>query len=146
MGNIFEDDFRDFLNALNNQGVEYILVGGFSVIIHGYPRTTGDMDLWVRKTEYNYIKLVEALYEFGMSVFDMTQENFLNHKEWDLFSFGKSPVAIDIMTAVKGLEFNKTFENAKIYDDGELKVRTIHKNDLENLKSKNKHFLVIKAK
>jgi len=55
-------------------------------------------------------------------------------------------VAIDIMTAVKGLEFNKTFEQAKIYDDGGLKVRTIHKNDLENLKSKNKHFLVIKAK
>jgi len=81
MGNIFEDDFRDFLNALNNQGVEYILVGGFSVIIHGYPRTTGDMDLWVRKTENNYIKLVKAFYEFGMPVFDMTQENFLNHKE-----------------------------------------------------------------
>jgi len=45
MGNIFEDDFRDFLNALNNQKVDYILVGGYSVIIHGYPRTTGDMDL-----------------------------------------------------------------------------------------------------
>ncbi|TXE08823.1 hypothetical protein [Algoriphagus aquimarinus] len=75
MGNIFEDDFRDFLNALNNQGVEYILVGGFSVIIHGYPRTTGDI------TENNYIKLVKAFYEFGMPVFDMTQENFLNHKE-----------------------------------------------------------------
>lgn len=44
MGNIFEDDFRDFLKALNHQEVDYILVGGFSVIIHGYARTTGDMD------------------------------------------------------------------------------------------------------
>lgn len=60
------------------------------------------MDLWVRKTENNYKKLADAFYEFGMPVFDMTLENFLNHPEWDVFSFGKSSVAIDIMTAVKG--------------------------------------------
>lgn len=44
MGNIFNEDFRDFINALNNNHVRYILVGGFSVILHGYSRTTGDMD------------------------------------------------------------------------------------------------------
>ncbi|MEB2776762.1 nucleotidyltransferase [Algoriphagus sp. D3-2-R+10] len=135
MGNIFEDDFRDFLKALNHQEVDYILVGAFSVIIHGYARTTGDMDLWVRKTENNYKKLVDAFYEFGMPVFDMTLENFLNHPDWDVFSFGKSPVAIDIMTAVRGLDFNKTFEQAKIFDDDGLKVRTIHKNDLIKAKT-----------
>lgn len=51
MGNIFQDDFRDFLIALNNQKVDYILVGGFSVILYGYSRTTGDMNIWVRKTK-----------------------------------------------------------------------------------------------
>ena len=47
MGNIFQEDFRDFLNALNQQKVRYLLVGGFAVILHGYSRTTGDMDIWV---------------------------------------------------------------------------------------------------
>jgi hypothetical protein len=54
MANIFNDDFQDFLKSLNESQVEYILVGGYSVILHGYSRTTGDMDIWVRKTKDNY--------------------------------------------------------------------------------------------
>ncbi len=50
MGNIFNEDFRDFVMALNAQQVKYMLVGGYSVILHGYARTTGDMDIWVKRT------------------------------------------------------------------------------------------------
>ena len=57
MGNNFQTDFRDFLTALNDQEVRYILVGGFSVILHGYARTTGDMDIWVERSTENYLKL-----------------------------------------------------------------------------------------
>ena len=60
MGNIFNDDCSDFLAALNKQQVRYILVGGFSVILHGYARTTGDMDIWVERTTENYLKLKKA--------------------------------------------------------------------------------------
>lgn len=130
MGNIFQDDFRDFLTALNNQKVDYILVGGFSVILYGYSRTTGDMGIWVGKTKKNYQKLVNAFDEFGMPVFDMTEENFLNHPEWDVFSYGKAPVAIDIMTSVKGLDFEETFAKTKLFEEDGLLIRTIHKNDL----------------
>ena len=49
MGNIFNEDFRDFLTALHRNGVRYVLVGGYSVILHGYSRTTGDLDIWVIK-------------------------------------------------------------------------------------------------
>lgn len=96
MGNIFNDDFRDFIQCLNDCNVEYILVGGYSVILHGYSRTTGDMDIWVRKTGDNYIKLVKAFNQFQMPVFDMTLENFLNHPSWDVYSFGIPPVSIVI--------------------------------------------------
>lgn len=130
MGNIFQEDFREFLNALNNQNVEYILVGGFSVIIHGYSRTTGDLDIWVRKTKENYKRLEKAFSHFGMPVFDMTETNFLFHPEWNVFSYGKSPVAIDIMTEVKGLDFDQAFLQSKIYEDAGLQIRTLHKNDL----------------
>ena len=49
MSNIFNDDFQDFLQAFNKREVKYLLIGGYSVILHGYSRTTGDMDLWVEK-------------------------------------------------------------------------------------------------
>lgn len=63
MGNIFNSDFRDFISALNNNTVDYILVGGYSVILHGYLRTTGDLDIWVNKKKKNYAKLVKAFEE-----------------------------------------------------------------------------------
>jgi len=130
MGNIFNADFRDFIAALNNKQVKYILVGGYSVILHGYPRTTGDMDIWVERTEENYVKIKKAFHQFGMPVFDMTKENFISHPNWDVFTFGTPPVAIDLMVQLKGLDFNSAYENAVLFEDDELFIRTIHKNDL----------------
>jgi len=129
-GNIFNEDFREFLTALNDQQVRYILVGGFSVILHGYSRTTGDMDIWVDRTPENYQRLKKAFLQFGMPVFDMTEENFLYHPNWDVFTFGVPPVAIDIMVKVKGLDFDKSFETAVFFEDDDLRIRTIHKNNL----------------
>jgi hypothetical protein len=98
MGNIFHDDFRDFIIALNTCGVDYILVGGYSVILHGYARTTGDMDIWVKKSGENYKRLIKAFALFGMSIFDMSEQNFLHNDAIDVFTFGRSPVSIDVMT------------------------------------------------
>ncbi len=130
MGHIFNKDFRDFLNALNTNEVHYMLVGGFSVILHGYSRTTGDMDIWVERTCDNYQRIKKAFQEFGMPVFDMTEENFLYHPNWDVFTFGVPPVAIDVMVDVKGLDFETCFSQAVIFEDEGLKIRTIHKNAL----------------
>ncbi|WP_315823973.1 hypothetical protein [Paraflavitalea speifideaquila] len=81
MGNIFNDDFRDFIQAMNNHNVEYILVGGYAVILHGYRRVTGDMDIWVKRTQDNYSKLTHAFAEFRLPLFDMTEEKFLDAKK-----------------------------------------------------------------
>ena len=59
MQNIFNPDFQDFITALNENEVKYILIGGYSVIIHGYNRTTGDMDIWVEPTSMNYEHLMK---------------------------------------------------------------------------------------
>jgi hypothetical protein len=130
MANIFNNDFREFLQALNDQQVKYLLVGGYSVILHGYPRTTGDMDLWVERSLENYQRITAAFAQFGMPVFDMTEENFLEHPVWDVFTFGNPPVAIDIMTKLTGLEFSAAYSKATIFEDEDLSIRTIHKNDL----------------
>lgn len=149
MGNIFNDDFHDFIIALNHYQVEYILVGGYSVILHGYSRTTGDLDIWVKKTSENYSRLEKSFYLFGMPVFDMTEDNFLNNSFFDVFSFGRPPVSIDIMTEVKGLDFDDAFKESKVVEVEGLSIRLIDyfhllrakkssgrpkdKDDLENL-------------
>lgn len=115
---------------LNKHNVRYILVGGFAVILHGYSRTTGDMDIWVERTKLNYEQIKKAFTEFGMPVFDMTEENFLNHPNWDVFTFGVPPVAIDVMVKVKGLNFEDNFKQAVFFEDDGLTIRTIHKNQL----------------
>lgn len=136
MGNIFNSDFRDFITSLNKHGVKYILVGGYSVILHGYSRTTGDMDLWVERSEENYLKIKSAFEYFGMPVFDMTKENFLFHPVWDVFTFGIPPVAIDIMIKLEGFNFQEVYERAILFHDDNLEIRVIHRNDLIAAKQK----------
>jgi hypothetical protein len=140
MGNIFNSDFRDFIMALNKNAVKYILVGGYSVILHGYSRTTGDMDIWVERSDENYSKIIKAFEDFGMPVFDMTKENFLDHPIWDVFTFGIPPVAIDVMIQIDGFNFEEVFERSVILNDGDLVVRVIHKNDLIAAKLKANRF------
>ncbi len=134
MGNIFNEDFRDFINCFNIYQVKYILVGGYSVILHGYSRTTGDMDLWVERTSENYSNIRKAFRSFGMPVFDMTEDIFLYNNDFDVFTFGKPPSSIDIMLDVKGLYFDDCYKNAVYFEDDGLMVRTIYFNDLIDAK------------
>jgi hypothetical protein len=73
MGNIFNPDFQEFLLALNKNEVNYVLVGGYSVIYHGFPRTTGDIDIFVEVSKNNYDKLTQAFEQFQMPLFYMTE-------------------------------------------------------------------------
>jgi hypothetical protein len=100
------------------------------VILHGYSRTTGDMDIWVDRTPENYNKIKLAFLNFGMPVFDMTEENFLNHPDWEVFKFGKPPASIDVMIKVKGLEFDECYNNAVFFEEDGLQIRTIQINNL----------------
>jgi hypothetical protein len=129
MGNIFNDDFRDFIKSFNDNNVDYILIGGMAVILHGYVRTTGDMDLWVRKSEDNYKKIIKAFYDFRMPVFDMTLEAFLGDKS-DVWGFGRQPVKIEILTEVKGLKFDKAFSQSQIFIEENLNIRLLYLKDL----------------
>lgn len=134
MGNIFNEDFREFIHHLNLSKVRYILVGGYSVILHGYSRTTGDMDIWVDKTLDNYRRIKRAFLSFGMLLFDMTEQNFLDHPNWEVFTFGRPPSSIDIMIKVKGMDFNECYNNAVFFEEGGLQIRTIHFNNLISAK------------
>jgi hypothetical protein len=129
MADYFNEDFKDFIRALNNQQVDYILVGGMAVILHGYVRTTGDMDVWVNRTKENYLLIVKAFRQFGMPVFDMTEERFLSN-DFDVWMFGVEPVKIELMTAVKGLEFEEAYKMSQLHDEDGMSVRYLHINSL----------------
>lgn len=129
--NIFNSDFHEFFIALEESKVEYVLVGGYSVIIHGYNRTTGDLDIFVNPTEENYKKLLNAFQIFGMSVFDMNLKSFLDTNNFDVFEFGRPPVAIDILTKLKGVDFDLAFQNIIRYPiDEQLSINVLHLNTL----------------
>lgn len=131
MNNIFNIDFQEFIEALNFSKVKYMLVGGYSVILHGYSRTTGDMDVWIEPTTDNYHKMITAFFNFGLPTSAFTIEQFLDTDNYDVFSFGTPPVAIDIMTRVKGLKFKEAYLNNKWFDiEQDLKVCVLSKQDL----------------
>jgi len=88
------------------------------------------MDIWVRKTKENYQKIANAFDQFGMPLFDMTEENFLSNPAFDVFTFGRVPVSIDLITKLKGLEFDNAYQNAADYVVEGLKIRLIHYKDL----------------
>jgi len=134
MANILNEDFVDFLEAFNKFDVEYILVGGYAVIFHGYNRTTGDLDVWVKKTPENFQKIKKAFFDFGMSLFNLDEKLFLNTNINDVFTFGRPPVCIDVLTSVKGLEFNEAFENSKVVEFDKVLVRMIDFRDLMSAK------------
>jgi tRNA nucleotidyltransferase/poly(A) polymerase len=130
MANIFNDDFRDFIAALNKHQVEYLLVGGYAVILNGYRRTTGDLDIWVNVTPENHKKLLSAYLTFGLPTSDISEANFLKNKEIEVFTYGIPPVCIDVMKVVKGCDFAEAYKLSTTFIEDDLEIRFIYLNTL----------------
>jgi hypothetical protein len=127
MANLFNEDFQDFIRAFNDNRVRYILVGGYAVILHGYIRSTADMDIWVDKTKVNYQKLKKALNQFGAPGFS---ENEFLGDEFNVWGFGREPNRIEILSEVKGLKFDIAYKKSITYEQENLPIRFINFNDL----------------
>lgn len=98
-------DFSEFLRLLNAHGVEYLLVGGYAVAIHGYPRATVDMDVWVAMQQANAQRIVAALDEFGFALPHLTAELFLGPER--IVRMGVAPTRIEILTSLDGVDFDQ---------------------------------------
>lgn len=104
-------DFKEFIQLLNENKVDYLVVGGYAVAIHGFPRTTGDIDFWIKPNEENAKRIVKALIDFGFGSLDINAEDFT--KEDSVVQLGLPPNRIDIMTSVSGVEFDLCWNNKK---------------------------------
>ena len=101
-------DFKEFLRLLSSEAIEYLIVGGYAVAYHGYPRPTGDLDVWVATRPDNAAKLVGALAKFGFAGAGATEALFLEPGR--VVRMGVPPVRIELLTSVSGVEFSGCIE------------------------------------
>jgi hypothetical protein len=127
MPNLFNIDFLDFLELLDKYAVDYLLVGGYAVILHGFGRSTGDLDLWINKNSGNYNKLKQVYNDFGAPIFSI--EDFESEK-FDVWSIGVEPRKIEVLTKVSGLNFGESLTNCKWLELEKFKVPYIDFEDL----------------
>ena len=91
-------DFKEFLDLLGSRGVEYLLIGGYAVGYHGYPRATQDMDIWIAVHPRNADRMVAVLREFGFDTPNLSAALFL--QERSLVRMGIAPMRIEIVTTI----------------------------------------------
>lgn len=100
-------DLKEFLKLLNSHQTEYLLIGGYAVSYHGYPRTTFDMDIWVATQRENAEKMVDVLREFGFESDQLTVDLFM--KQNQIVRLGNPPFRIEIMTTISGVDFEDCY-------------------------------------
>jgi hypothetical protein len=126
-------DFKQFIELLNKNKVKYLVVGGYALAFHGFPRYTKDIDFWVWVNEENAKNLVKTLKQFGFSSLDLKEDDFLNPGY--VIQLGRSPGRIDLLTSVTGLDFEECYES-RVHI--EIQGSEIDFIDLENFKKNKK--------
>ena len=113
------EDFKDFIDALNENNVQYVIVGAFALAFHGHPRATGDIDIWLRPTPQNAKAIHKALIDFGFGELDIFEDDILSGK---IIQLGYPPVRIDLITLMEGLTHEEIWESRKSGKFGDQEV------------------------
>ena len=104
---MLNSDFKEFVELLNANTVEYLVVGGYALSAYGRPRYTGDIDFWVRPSPANARKILKVLKEFGMESLGVTEDTF--SKPDQILQIGYEPSRIDVLTSIDGVEFEDCY-------------------------------------
>lgn len=108
------DDFRDFVLLLNEHGVDYMVVGGYALAMHGQPRYTGDLDIWIDVSENNATLMETVINDFGMGSLGLVADDFL--RAGYITQIGHPPLRIDILNDIDGLTFAEARENRQVIE------------------------------
>ena len=106
---MLSQDFKEFIELLIRNKAEYLIVGGYAVGIHGHPRYTGDLDIWLNPTPDNAELVLKSVNEFGFSSFKLTTSDFT--KPGNVIQLGYPPLRIDLLTEIDGVTFEDCFKN-----------------------------------
>jgi hypothetical protein len=125
-------DFSEFLSLLNCHDVDYLLVGGFAVGFHGYPRATSDLDIWIRSSRENATRIVAALRAFGFDTPNLNEDLFLQRRR--IVRMGHPPMRIELMNDIDGVTFEDCRPGAILADFDGIQVPVIGLSDLKRNK------------
>jgi hypothetical protein len=126
-------DFKEFIRSLNANGVRYLVIGAYAVALHGHPRYTKDLDVWIERDPENAAKLMQALTQFGFGSLELTAEDFLEPEQ--VIQLGYPPNRIDLITSPPGVDFDQAYPSRVEVAIDDVPVNFI---DLENLKKTKK--------
>lgn len=140
-------DFKEFLRSLNANGVRYLLIDGYAIGIHGYPRATNDLDIFVAKDLENARRLIKCLDDFGFGSSGLSVETFTQEKS--IVRMGVEPVKIEVANFISGVNFEEAYRDkiVGVIDEVQIDLISLHHlkinkkasgrykdlNDLENL-------------
>lgn len=126
---MLSQDFKEFIELLNKHNVRYLVIGGYAVALHGHPRYTKDLDIWIEMEPGNADRLINALADFGFGSVGLNQNDFITPDQ--VIQLGYPPNRIDLITTPDGIDFETCYDSKLEISISEIIVNFI---DLENLK------------
>ena len=123
-----DPNFVEFLGLLIDRKVKFLVVGGYAVNYYGYPRYTGDIDIWLWTDPHNAVKVVEAIKEFGLDVLGVRTDDLT--RPYQVIQMGYEPARIDLLTSVDGVDFSQCYGSATLVEVEQLDVPFISLEDL----------------
>jgi predicted nucleotidyltransferase len=131
---VLDKDFKEFIELLNAHKVDYLVIGGYAVNFHGYPRYTKDIDFWIWLTKDNINRLLVAINEFGFGSLGLQADDLLNPD--NVVQLGYEPYRIDLLTDVKGVDFQDCFQRKATVTVDHIQVNFLSLEDLIQAKRK----------
>jgi len=121
---------KELLILLVEYKVDFMLIGGYSVIYYGYNRGTGDLDLWLMPNNQNKIKLLKALRIFGIKPLDLNKLEKIDFTETNMFFIGEAPEKIDFLTHVQNVVWDEAIKNVRYLPFKNIQVPVVGYHDL----------------
>ena len=128
-----QKDLKEFIELLNALDVHYLVVGAFAVAYHGYPRYTGDIDLFIEGTAENAERILSAVNQFGFGESGLTAQDFTVKDQ--IVQLGVEPNRIDLMTFLSGIDFAEAWSSRQQGEIDGLPVQFISKEMLKRNKA-----------
>lgn len=127
-----DPNFSEFIGYLRARDVRFLVVGGYAVAIHGHPRYTADLDVWLLAEAGNAGAVVDALGDFGFGELGLTVEDFLLERR--VIQLGYPPLRIDLLTSIDGVRFAEAYERRVEIELGDVSVPFLSLEDLRRNK------------
>ena len=120
--------FKELFQLLENHHVDYMVIGGYAVAFHGYPRFTQDIDLFFEASPANVTRLREVLIEFGFAEKDLPEEAFTS--KGNVLTFGVAPTRVDLLNEIDGVIYPEAKKNVVRGSYGNVQINFIGRDDL----------------